>query len=61
MTQTVKSQPAKQETRVWSLGWEDLLEKGWQTEGEKVKVVTDFLLWSSKITEDGECNHEIRR
>ena len=33
----------------------------WQTEGEKVKVVTDFLLWSSKITADGDCNHEIRR
>ena len=47
--------------QVWSLGWEDLLEKGWQTEGEKVKVVTDFLLWSSKITADGDCNHEIRR
>ena len=33
----------------------------WQIEGEKVKVVTDFLLWSSKITADGDCNHEIKR
>ena len=26
--QTVKNMPAMQETRVWSLGWEDPLEKG---------------------------------
>ena len=33
----------------------------WQIEGEKVKVVTDFLLLGSKITVDGDCSHEIRR
>ena len=33
----------------------------WQIEGEKVEVVTDFLLWGSKITVDGDCNPEIRR
>ena len=33
----------------------------WQIEGEKVEVVTDFLLWGSKITVDGDCSHEIRR
>ena len=33
----------------------------WQTEGEKLEVVTDFLFLVSKITADGECNHEIRR
>ena len=32
----------------------------WQIEGEKVEVITDFLL-SSKITADGDCSHEIRR
>ena len=32
----------------------------WQIEGEKVKVVTDFLLLGSKITVDGDCSHEIR-
>ena len=26
-----------------------------------MKVVTDFLLWSSKITADGDCSHEIKR
>ena len=32
-----------------------------QIEGEKVEVVTDFLFLGSKITEDGDCSHEIRR
>ena len=29
--------------------------------GEKVEVVTDFLLFNSKITADGDCSHKIRR
>ena len=33
----------------------------WQIEGEKVEVVTDFIFLDSKITADGDCNHEIRR
>ena len=33
----------------------------WQIEGEKVKVVTDFLLLGPKIIVAGDCNHEIRR
>ena len=33
----------------------------WQTEGEKIDVVMDFLLFDSKITADGDCSHEIRR
>ena len=32
----------------------------WQTEGEKVEAVTDFLFLGSKVTV-GDCNHEIRR
>ena len=32
-----------------------------QTEGEEVEVVTDFLFLGSKITEDRDCGHEIRR
>ena len=32
----------------------------WPIEGEKVEVVTYFLL-GSKITMDGDCSHEIRR
>ena len=33
----------------------------WQTEGEKVEAVTDFLFLGSKITVDDGCSHEIRR
>ena len=33
----------------------------WQTEGEKVEVVTDFLFLGSKINADGDRSHEIRR
>ena len=32
-----------------------------QIEGEKVKAITDFLILGSKITVDGDCNHEIKR
>ena len=33
----------------------------WQIEREAVQTVTDFILWSSKITADGACSHEIKR
>ena len=33
----------------------------WQTEEEKVEVVTDFLFLGSKVTLDGDRSHEIRR
>ena len=33
----------------------------WQTEGEKVEAVTDFIFLGSKITTDGDCSHEIKR
>ena len=29
----------------------------WQTEGEKVQSVTDFISLGSKITADGDCSH----
>ena len=29
MARRVKNPPAKKETQVWSLGWDDPLEKGW--------------------------------
>ena len=32
----------------------------WQIEGEKVEEVTDFIFLGSKITDDGDCNHEIK-
>ena len=33
----------------------------WQIAGEKVETVTDFIFFSSKITADGDCSHEIKR
>ena len=33
----------------------------WQTDGEKVETVTDFIFLGSKITVDGDCHHEIKR
>ena len=33
----------------------------WQTDGETVERVIDFILGGSKITADGDCNHEIKR
>ena len=33
----------------------------WQTEGEKVEAVTYFIFLGSKITADGDFNHEIER
>ena len=32
-----------------------------QIEGEKMEVVTNVLFLGSKITEDDDCSHEIRR
>ena len=29
----------------------------WQTEGEKVETVADFIFLGSKITVDGDCSH----
>ena len=33
----------------------------WQIDGETVETVSDFILAASKITTDGDCNHEIKR
>ena len=33
----------------------------WQTDGETVETVTDFIFEGSKITTDGDCSHEIKR
>ena len=33
----------------------------WQTNGETMETVTDFMFWGSKITADGDCSHEIKR
>ena len=33
----------------------------WEIDGETVETVSDFILGGSKITADGDCNHEIKR
>ena len=33
----------------------------WQLDGETMETLTDFILRGSKITADGDCNHEIKR
>ena len=33
----------------------------WQIDGETMETVTDFIFLGSKITADGNCNHEIKR
>ena len=33
----------------------------WQTDGESVETVADFILGGSKISADGDCTHEIKR
>ena len=32
----------------------------WEIDGETVETVSDFIFWSSKITADGDCSHEIK-
>ena len=45
MAQMVKNLPAMQETQVWSLGWEDPLEKGMATH-------SSILTWRIPWTEE---------
>ena len=33
----------------------------WQRDGETVETVSDLIFLVSKITADGDCNHEIKR
>ena len=33
----------------------------WQTDGETMETVRDFIFLGSEITADGDCSHEIKR
>ena len=33
----------------------------WEIDGDTVEIVSDFIFLGSKITADGDCNHEIKR
>ena len=58
---------AKEESE--KVGWKFNIQKtkimasgpitSWQTDGETVETVSDFILGGSKITADGDCSHEI--
>ena len=32
----------------------------WEIDGQTVETLTDFIFLGSKITADGDCNHEIK-
>ena len=33
----------------------------WETDGETMETVTDFIFLGSKVNADGDCSHEIKR
>ena len=33
----------------------------WEIDGETVETVSDFIIWGSKITADGDRSHKIKR
>ena len=46
-----------QKTKIMASGPSTSLE----IDGETVETVSDFIFWSSKITADGDCSHEIKK
>ena len=46
-----------QKTKIMASG----LVTSWQIDGGKMKIVTDFIFFGSKITTDCDCSHEIKR
>ena len=49
----------------WTIKKTEIMVSGpitsWQTDGEKMATVTDFVFWGSRITAGGDCSHEIKR
>ena len=33
----------------------------WEIDGETLETVSNFIIWGSKTTADGDCSHEINR
>ena len=46
-----------QKTKIMASG----LITSWETDGETMEIVTDFICFGSKITADGDCSHEFKR
>ena len=49
--------PNMQKTRIMASG----PITSWEIYGETVETVSDFIFLDSKIIEDGDCSHEIKR
>ena len=45
-----------QKTKIMASG----LITSWQIDGQTVETVSDFIFEDSKITENGDCSHEIQ-
>ena len=66
-----KEPPDKSERGKWKVGLKLNIQKmksmasgpitSWETDGETVETVSDFIFLGSKITADGDCSHEIKR
>ena len=46
-----------QKTKIMASG----LITSWQIDGETMEILADFILGDTKITENGDCSHEIKR
>ena len=67
----VKSLLMKVKEESEKVGWKLNIQKtklmasgpitSWEIDGETVETVSDFIFCGSKITEDGDCSHEIKR
>ena len=69
-SEELKSFLMKVERGEWKIGLKLNIQKtkimasgpitSWQIDGETVETVTDFIIWRSKITVNGECSYEIK-
>ena len=56
-TENIGSKLNIQKTKIMAFG----PITSWQTDGETMETVRDFMFWGSRITSDGECSHETKR
>ena len=40
--------------------WGHIRYTAWQIDGQKVEIVTDFILGGFKVTVDSDCSHKIK-
>ena len=56
-TENIGSKLNIQKTKIMAFG----PITSWQTDGETMETVRDFMFLGSRITSDGECSHETKR